>query len=575
MIGKRALHPPQTNVAPRSRSRGPDPPARRRGASRAGRSAAARQRFWPLDLAAQPVLLAPEPVEFHLAVQCRRVDERVLGGEVDAAPVLAQHAREVVLLRAAQVLLERHLVVVAGMAAVAVPRFLADAAVPGQVDLADDGAAGAQDGALDHVAELAHVARPGVAHELREGLVRDPVDALLARHLAVAEEFADQEWDVLDALAQRWDAHRHHVDSVVEVLAHPALGHRLRQLHVGSRDDPHVHLDAAVRAELLDLALLEDAQELELHVERDRLDLIEEERAGGGELDLPHPVVDRTRERAALVAEELALEERVREGGAVERAEAAALALALEVDGAGGQLLTGPRLAVDEDGGIVLRQHADGLEDLVHDAVAAHHVGERVAVGELAAEVADLVEQAALLEDLLGGEEDLLLLERLGDVVARTLLDRLDGALDAGVAGDHDHVEVGPAVADLARSADAVGTRGRQIYDRERELVLLQQPQRLERVRHARHRVLLRGVQLLELAADEGIVVHDENARLHCPTSVQGHSGRKITRLFSSGPPSRSRSSPPCKPTTFWATAHSIPASAVRKSGEASFGRRR
>src|SRR3989449_4213009 len=35
------------------------------------------------------------------------------------------------------------------------------------------------------------------------------------------------------------------------------------------------------------------------------------------------------------------------------------------------------------------------------------HVRERVAVGELAAEVADLVEQPALLEDLLGGEEDL------------------------------------------------------------------------------------------------------------------------------------------------------------------------
>jgi len=46
----------------------------------------------------------------------------------------------------------------------------------------------------------------------------------------------------------------------------------------------------------------------------------------------------------------------------------------------------------------------------------------------LAAEVADLVEQPALLEDLLGGEEDLLLLERLGDVVARALLDRFDRA---------------------------------------------------------------------------------------------------------------------------------------------------
>src|SRR5213079_1385559 len=539
---------------------------------RAGRSAAVRQRFGPFDFAAQPVLLAAQPVELHLAVQRRRVDQGVLGGEVDAAAILAQYARQVVLLRPPQVLLERHLVVVVAVAAVAVRHLLADPAVAGQVDLADDGPARAQDGALDHVAELAHVARPRVAHELRERLVGDPVDALLARHLAVAQELADQERDILDALAQRRDAYRHHVDAVVEVLAHPPLGHRLRQLHVGGGDDAHVDLDAAVRAELLDLALLEHAEQLQLHVERDALDLVQEQRPAGRELDLPHPIVNRARERAALVAEELALEERVREGRAVDGDEAAALALALKVDGARRELLAGPRLAVDEDGRVVLRQHADGLEDLVHDAVAAHHVGEAVAVRELAAEVADLVEQPALLEDLLGGEEDLLLLERLGDVVARALLDRLDRALDAGVAGDHDHVEVWPAVADLTRQSDAVGAGDLQVHDRERELVLLQQAQRFGRVRRARHRVLLRGVELLELATDEGIVVHDENARFHCLTSVHGHSGRKITRLFSSGPSLRSRSSPPCSATTFSATAHSIPASAVRKSGEASFG---
>src|SRR5207249_9116166 len=111
---------------------------------------------------------------------------------------------------------------------------------------------------------------------------------------------------------------------------------------------------------------------------------------------LPDPVVDRAGERPALVAEELALEERVREGGTVDGDEAAALALTLEVDRARRELLAGARLAVDEDGRVVLRQHADRLEDLVHDAVAAHHVGERVAIGELAPEVADLVEQPPL-----------------------------------------------------------------------------------------------------------------------------------------------------------------------------------
>src|SRR5262249_44221586 len=136
---------------------------------------------------------------------------------------------------------------------------------------------------------------------------------------------------------------------------------------------------------------------------------------------------------------------------------------------------------------------------------------ERVPVGELAAEVVDLVEEAALLEDLLRREEDLLLLERLRDVVARALLDRLDRAFDAGVAGDHDDVEIGPAVADFAGETDAVGPRDLQIDDGERELLLTQEPQRLGGVRRARDRVALRRVELLELSADERVVVDDED----------------------------------------------------------------
>src|SRR5262249_53575891 len=200
------------------------------------------------------------------------------------------------------------------------------------------------------------------------------------------------------------------------VLAHPPLGDQLREIHVGGADDAHVDLDPTVGAELLDLPLLEYAEELQLHVERDALDLVEEERARARQLDLADPVVDRAGEGAALVAEQLALEQRIREGRAVDGDEPAALALALGVDGAGGELLAGARLPVDEYRRIVLREHGDRLEDLVHHPVPAHHVRERVAVRQLAAEVADLVEEPALLEDLLRREEDLLLLKGLRDV---------------------------------------------------------------------------------------------------------------------------------------------------------------
>ena len=62
----------------------------------------------------------------------------------------------------------------------------------------------------------------------------------------------------------------------------------------------------------------------------------------------------RVGERAARVAEELALEERVGNGRAVDRDEGAVLAAAAHVDRAGDELLAGAALAVDEHRGVAL-----------------------------------------------------------------------------------------------------------------------------------------------------------------------------------------------------------------------------
>jgi hypothetical protein len=55
--------------------------------------------------------------------------------------------------------------------------------------------------------------------------------------------------------------------------------------------------------------LLERAQQLHLHLDRDLADLVEEERALVGELEAPGLAADRAGEGALLVAEELALDE--------------------------------------------------------------------------------------------------------------------------------------------------------------------------------------------------------------------------------------------------------------------------
>ena len=62
----------------------------------------------------------------------------------------------------------------------------------------------------------------------------------------------------------------------------------------------------------VDLALLQRAQQLGLQLERQLADLVEEQRAAVRELEAARAALQRAGEGAALVAEELALDQRWR-----------------------------------------------------------------------------------------------------------------------------------------------------------------------------------------------------------------------------------------------------------------------
>ena len=93
---------------------------------------------------------------------------------------------------------------------------------------------------------------------------------------------------------------------------------QLLEVAVRRGDDPHVDPDRLRAADALELLLLEHAQELRLQVERQVADLVQEERAAVGQLEAPDPPRDGAGERAPLVAEQLALEQRRGDGGAVD-----------------------------------------------------------------------------------------------------------------------------------------------------------------------------------------------------------------------------------------------------------------
>ena len=160
-----------------------------------------------------------------------------------------------------------------------------------QLALGDELAVGQDARPLDHVAQLAHVAGPRRRAEQPLGARRQPDQRLLQPLGRIAHEGRREIRNVLAALAQRRQVHLDDVEAVVEIAAEPAGGDLGAQIAVGRGD--HVDVDAArlERADALDLAELEHAQQLRLHRQRQLADLVEEQRAAVGVLEQARLVV--------------------------------------------------------------------------------------------------------------------------------------------------------------------------------------------------------------------------------------------------------------------------------------------
>ena len=142
---------------------------------------------------------------------------------------------------------------------------------------------------------------------------------------------------------------RQHVEAEHQVGAEAALGHLLLQVAVGRGDDAHVQLYLAASAEALHALFLQHAQQLGLQSQRQFADLVEQQGAAIGLLELAGLGAHRTGEGALFVAEENGLEHLLRDRRAVHRDEGRVRAGGKAMDVARHQLLAGAGLAGDED----------------------------------------------------------------------------------------------------------------------------------------------------------------------------------------------------------------------------------
>src|SRR5207249_1525812 len=183
------------------------------------------------------------------------------------------------------------------------------------------------DVARDEVVLLRVVAERAERHPQQLGRLRLHASAALER--LEHEDLADRlevvlQRDAFFSLAQRRQRDGDDVDTVEEVLAEVAVADRLAEVAVRGCEDADVHLRLHVRSDAPDDAVLQHAQELDLHRRRGLADLVEEDRAAVGLVEQAALLADGPGERAALVPEELGLEQRLRHRSAVDADELAA-----------------------------------------------------------------------------------------------------------------------------------------------------------------------------------------------------------------------------------------------------------
>jgi hypothetical protein len=164
-------------------------------------------------------------------------------------------------------------------------------------------AVGHGDGPLAIVLQFADVAGPVIILQGGDRFGLD-VDHVLVVLLAVLiEKEGDERRNVLASQPQRRQDDRHDVEPPVKVLAERFAFDLAIQIAVAGGDHADIDAVGVGVADALELALLQNAEQLYLQIERRAVDLVEKDRAGVSRFEPAGAVVDRAGEGPANVAE--------------------------------------------------------------------------------------------------------------------------------------------------------------------------------------------------------------------------------------------------------------------------------
>ena len=180
------------------------------------------------------------------------------------------------------------------------------------------------------------------------------------------EEIFGQQRDILPAAAQRREVQAHDIEAVEQIFAEH-LGQDFGfEVLVRGRDDADIGADRVIPAHPRESSVLQHAKEFALQGERHFADLVEEQRSAVRLLEASDALGTRAGEGSFFVTEQLALQQVLRNGRAIDGEEWPVVARAVLMDGASDEFLSRSALAGDHDRRIAVRDAPDHFEHFLH-----------------------------------------------------------------------------------------------------------------------------------------------------------------------------------------------------------------
>ena len=204
------------------------------------------------------------------------------------------------------------------------------------------------------------------------------------------EEVRGEKGNVFAAGAERRKLEANDVQAIEEVFAEAAFAHGFMQINVGCGDDANVNLDLLHAAEVHEASVLQDAQNLGLHIHAHGADLVEKERAAIGHFEEALLRRDGRGEGSFDVTEERRFEQLRRHGAGVDGNEWPIATGRVGVNRLRDQLLAGTALALDQDCGTAGRNLRNKVEEAKHRLALADDIFKVVTLLQGALELDDL-----------------------------------------------------------------------------------------------------------------------------------------------------------------------------------------